>query len=110
MKKLFLALLVISMLMCSVAFAAGSAETIFSQGSATLPSGVEDAAGSAFQMIKTGGLIVGGLMLCWAGFKYLTAGAGKKAEAKESILPIVIGSAIIILAPQIIDAIWDMFK
>ena len=109
MKKLFLALLVISMLMCSVAFA-GSAEDIFKKGSATLPTGVQDAAGSAFQMIKTGGLIVGGLMLCWAGFKYLTAGAGKKAEAKESILPIVIGSAIIILAPQIIDAIWGMFK
>jgi hypothetical protein len=72
----------------------------------TLPSQVNDLVGQILGYAKAAGLIVAIGMLTFAGFKYLTAGAGEKAKAKDMFVPLAIGAALVILAPFIGDAIW----
>ena len=52
------------------------------------------------------GLIVGVVMVIWVGGKYLMAGAGEKAKAKETLVPMLIGACLIALAPMIINTIY----
>ncbi len=70
---------------------------------------INSVAGTFMNYVQVAGLIVGIFMLVFAGFKFLTSGAGKKAEAKEQIVPLIIGAAIIILAPAIFKMIWTAF-
>ena len=53
------------------------------------------------------GLIIGVVMVIWVGGKYLMAGAGEKAKAKETLVPMLIGAALIALAPTIINTIYS---
>ena len=53
------------------------------------------------------GFVVAIIMLIWVGVKYLTSGAGKKAEAKDTLIPIVIGAALVALAPTIAKFLFD---
>jgi len=55
------------------------------------------------------GFIVGIAMIIWVGVKYLTAGAGQKAEVKSTMIPILVGAALVALAPTIATWIFGMF-
>ncbi len=56
------------------------------------------------------GLVVGTGMIIYIGVKYLTAGAGKKAEAKETAIPLLIGAGLVMLAPQIASWVFGLFS
>ena len=55
------------------------------------------------------GFVVAIVMIIWVGIKYLTSGAGKKAEAKDTLIPIVIGAGLVALAPTIAKALFNAF-
>ncbi len=55
------------------------------------------------------GFIVGIAMLIWIGIKYLTAGAAKKAEVKETLVPWIVGAALVALGPTIALAVFNAF-
>ena len=55
------------------------------------------------------GFIVGVAMIIWVGVKYLTAGAGQKAEVKSTMIPILIGAFLVALAPTIANWLFTMF-
>ena len=55
------------------------------------------------------GFIVGIAMCIWIGIKYLTSGAGKKAEVKSTMIPWLVGAACIALAPTLASAVFKMF-
>lgn len=110
-SKLLSILLVLGLMVGSVAFAAsGDVTHLFDDVQPGDLGGIGGAAANFMGYIRAACYIVGVFMLTWAGFKYLTAGAGKKAEAKETIIPIIIGSAIIILAPTLFGFIWGAFS
>ena len=56
------------------------------------------------------GFIVGIAMIIWVGVKYLTAGAGQKAEVKSTMIPILVGAALVALAPTVAGWLFNMFK
>lgn len=56
------------------------------------------------------GFIVGIGMVIYIGVKYLTAGAGGKAEVKSTMVPWLVGAACVALAPTIASAIFSMFQ
>ena len=56
------------------------------------------------------GFIVGIGMVIYIGVKYLTAGAGGKAEVKATMVPWLVGAACVALAPTIASAIFTMFQ
>ena len=55
------------------------------------------------------GFIVGVAMIIWVGVKYLTAGAGQKAEVKSTMIPILVGAFLVALAPTIANWLFTMF-
>ena len=69
-----------------------------------------DQVGRILGLIRWVGIAVGVAMVMYVGIKYLTSGAGKKAEAKETMVPVLIGAVLLMLAPSIIEWIYNMFK
>ncbi len=106
MKKSMIFILITAVLVLSTAFA-----TYEIQGIRPVPptdevqGGVQTVLGAA-QWI---GFIVGIAMIIYVGIKYLTAGAGKKAEVKSTMIPILVGAALVALAPTIANWIFGMF-
>ena len=60
--------------------------------------------GTVLGVIRYVGIIIAVAMVMYVGIKYLTSGAGKKAEAKETMVPVLIGAALLALAPSVV--IW----
>ena len=55
------------------------------------------------------GFVVAIVMVMYVGIKYLTAGAGTKAEVKTNLVPMLIGATLIGLAPTLVNWIWGIF-
>ncbi len=88
------------------AFVAPSISAGLGKNGSGIQSGVVTILGAA-QWI---GFIVGIAMIIWVGIKYLTAGAGQKAEVKSTMIPILVGAALVALAPTIAAWIFGMFS
>ncbi len=65
---------------------------------------VKTATESVLGVVRWAGFIVAIAMIIWIGIKYLTAGAGQKAEVKSTMVPLLVGAALVALAPVI--ATW----
>ncbi len=55
------------------------------------------------------GYIVGIGMFIWIGIKYLLAGAGEKAKAKETLIPLLIGAFMVTAGTAITAAVFSTF-
>ena len=77
--------------------------------SPTQPDGT-DFVGDMLGVIQWIGIIVGVVMIIWVGIKYLMAGAGEKAKAKETLVPMLVGAALVILAPTIMNTVYGFFS
>lgn len=60
-------------------------------------------------VIQVVGFIVAIAMVIYVGIKYLTAGAGSKAEVKSTMVPMLIGAALVGLAPTLVNWIFGIF-
>lgn len=58
--------------------------------------------------IQTLGYVVAIIMVMYVGIKYLTAGATKKAEAKETLIPILVGAILIVAATTITSWLFSI--
>ena len=105
MKKFIIFCLIATLLALSTAFAFEIEGVKPVPPTDDVQGGVQTVLGAA-QWI---GFIVGIAMIIWVGVKYLTAGAGKKAEVKSTMIPILVGAALVALAPTIANWIFGMF-
>ena len=106
MKKSMIFVLITALLVLSTAFATYEITGVKpTPPTAEVQGGVQTVLGAA-QWI---GFIVGIAMIIWVGVKYLTAGAGKKAEVKSTMIPILVGAALVALAPTIAQWVFGMF-
>ena len=55
------------------------------------------------------GFVVAVVMCIWVGIKYITAGAGDKAKVKDTLVPMLIGAALVALAPTVAAGVFSMF-
>lgn len=69
--------------------------------------GVAPTVNSILGVIQWIGFIVAIGMLIYVGIKYLTAGAGTKAEVKSNLVPMLIGAVLVALGPTIAKAVFD---
>ena len=77
-------------------------------GHSKVPSKVFDAVSRILGGISTVGIIVAAGMIIYAGFKFLTAGAGEKAKAKDMLVPMAVGGILVAFAGPIAGWIWNM--
>lgn len=59
--------------------------------------------------IKWVGYLVGIGMFIWVGIKYLLAGAGEKAKAKETLIPLLAGAILITTGTAITATVFSIF-
>ncbi|MBO5178759.1 MAG: hypothetical protein J6B87_00205 [Clostridia bacterium] len=104
-KMITVLLIVISIMMYSFSFATNN-WTIGKDVTPTSISGLQNTAVSVLGVMQWGGYIIAVGMLIWVGIKYVTSGAGEKAKAKETLIPIVIGAILIAAAVTIASAIF----
>ena len=71
------------------------------------PEGLDNLVGRVLGAAQIVGLIIAIGMLTFAGFKYLTAGAGDKAKAKDMFVPLAVGAGLVALAPTIGNWVWS---
>ena len=94
------------MLSFNTAFAAFN-QVVPTQGSH--PSGLDTAVATILGAVQWIGFIVGTAMIIYIGIKYLTAGAGQKAEVKSTMVPLLVGAILVMLAPTIAAWLFNIF-
>ena len=102
MKKMMTVVLVVVMLMMMSSVYAFTIDNV----SAKPISSLAGTAANVLGILQWGGYIIAIGMLIWVGIKYVTAGAGEKAKAKETLIPIVIGAVLIAGAVTIAEAVF----
>lgn len=70
---------------------------------------VQNIAGKIFGFVQVVGVAVSVVVLVVIGVKYLVGSAEEKAEYKKTMLPYVVGAALIGLAPTIANAVYTTF-
>ena len=59
-------------------------------------------------IVQTIGYVVAIVMVMYVGIRYLTAGASKKAEVKETLIPILVGAILIVAAVTIVNWLFGI--
>ena len=106
-KKLVFGLLIALVLVSSVVFASFPSVTVTPKPPEA--GEVSSAVGTILGVAQWIGFIVGIAMIIWVGVKYLTAGAGTKAEVKSTMIPILVGAFLVALAPVIANWLFNAF-
>lgn len=109
MKKKLLSMLTLtsmSMSFANVALASGGGNGITISEVDMGPLG--NVAGTILGAMKFIAYIVAIVMIMYVGIKYLTAGAGSKAEVKTNLVPMLIGALLIIFGMTIVDWVWNL--
>ena len=105
----FTNLILIMLVLMPVVNAGGSIRDLITIGSLrpSQPAGIK--ANTIIGTIKWVGYLVGIGMFIWVGIKYLLAGAGEKAKAKETLIPLLAGAILITTGAAITGAVFSMF-
>ncbi len=74
----------------------------------TFPTKVTQAVNGILGAVTAVGVIVAAGMILYAGFKFLTAGAGEKAKAKDMLVPMCVGAILVAFAGPIANWAWQV--
>ena len=100
---------IIAMTNAAMGMSIVAAETGATAGTVSnIPSQVVTAVSNILKGISTVGILVAAGMIIYAGFKFLTAGAGEKAKAKDMLVPLAVGAVLVAFAGPIATWAWGM--
>lgn len=105
MKKVLAIIMIMLIAMSSSVFAYSTITT--TPHAPSNGGSLQEKATGVLGVIQWVGYIVAIGMLIWVGIKYVTSGAGEKAKAKETLIPIVIGAVLIAGATWIAQFIFN---
>jgi len=94
--------------MITMSLVAGQASVAFASTAGKFPSKVVQAVNNILGGVSVVGVIVAAGMILYAGFKFLTAGAGEKAKAKDMLVPMAVGGILVALAGPIATWVWGL--
>lgn len=104
MKKVLAMVMVMLVMMSSAVFAfSGIDPTPVAPTSGSLATSATKVLGT----IQWVGYVIAIGMIIWVGIKYVMSGAGEKAKAKETLIPIVIGAVLIAGAATIAQFVFS---
>ena len=110
MKKIFVFAMIMMMLMTTFALAANDfGEQTLTGGKSSLGTLGERATGFLGTLQWIGYLVAIGMVI-WVGIRYLISGAGEKAKAKETLVPVVIGAILVAGATWIASTLFQAMK
>jgi len=91
----------------NVALAATNIGSSIDKGAQPI-TGLQDTVTTVVGGIKWIAIVVAVVMVIYVGIKYLTAGAGTKADVKSNLLPMLVGAILVASAGVIVDAVFQM--
>ena len=80
------------------------------QGTANNTSAIETAGQHIVGVLQAVGIVLSVIMLSVIGIKYLMGSAEEKADYKKSLMPYVVGAALIFTASVFAQAIYEFFS
>jgi len=80
------------------------------QGTAKNTSAIQTAGKNIVGVLQAVGIILSVIMLSVIGIKYLMGSAEEKADYKKSLMPYVVGAALIFTASVFAQAIYEFFN
>lgn len=116
MKKILKGILLISIICISLiltispAFAVSDPKTYDGKGSTIEVKGIETFGQNIVSLISTVGSVVSVIVLIVLGIKYMMGSAEEKAEYKKTLLPYIIGAALVFAASSIASIIFSFAK
>ena len=107
MKKRIISLLM-AFVLCLMPFGVALAAPMFTpEAPTTETANLTTTVNKVLGVIQWIGVVVAVIMVMYVGVKYLTAGAGQKAEAKSTLVPMLIGAVLVAGAPTLVSWIWS---
>ncbi len=106
MKKVLAMVMVMLVMMSSAVFANFTSIDV-TPNSGSAGGGLQTKATGVLGVIQWVGYIIAIGMIIWVGIKYVMSGAGEKAKAKETLVPIVIGAVLIAGAATIAQFVFN---
>ena len=80
------------------------------QGSGTSSSRFKTKTNKVFKIIKDTGTVISVIMLTAIGIKFMLGSAEEKADYKKSLIPYIIGAAMVFLGSWLPQLIYDLTK
>lgn len=77
---------------------------------ATEDGGLSNKAGKIMGLIRNVAVVVGVIMLMVIGVKFMLGSAEEKAEYKKSLMPLVIGIVIVMMATTLVSFVYNFTK
>ena len=109
--KIFSVLLMVIML-CSIAlnvFALTPSEVNGSSGNANI-TGISSIGNNIVKVLQTIGIVLSVVVLIILGIKYMMGSAEEKAEYKKTMIPYIVGAALIFAASAFAQVIFNFFS
>ena len=72
--------------------------------------GITDIGNSIIRILSTGGIVVSVVVLIVLGIKYMMGSAEEKAEYKKTLMPYVIGAALVFAASTIAQIVYNFMQ
>ena len=75
-----------------------------------LGQGAQESISTILGIVQMVGIAIAIAMIMYVGIKFMSSSYGKKADAKETLIPVLIGAALLALAPTIVKWVFDTFE
>ena len=113
LKILTTVLLIIRMIsvsMCCFADGDFTPSSVDGSGATVNTTGVQNIGQNIFAVIRTVGILLSVIILVVLGIKYMMGSAEEKAEYKKTMIPYIVGAALIFAASALSQVLYNVFS
>ena len=113
LKILTTVLLIIMMVSVSITcFAEGefTPKLVDGSGATVNTTGVQNIGQNVFTVVRTFGILLSVIVLIVLGIKYMIGSAEEKAEYKKTMIPYIVGAALIFAASALSQVLYNVFS
>ena len=109
LTTVLLIIMMISVSMCCFADGDFTPSSVDGSGATVNTTGVQNIGQNIFAVIRTVGILLSVIILVVLGIKYMMGSAEEKAEYKKTMIPYIVGAALIFAASALSQVLYNVF-
>lgn len=110
LTTVLLIIMMISVSMCCFADGDFTPSSVDGSGATVNTTGVQNIGQNIFAVIRTVGILLSVIILVVLGIKYMMGSAEEKAEYKKTMIPYIVGAALIFAASALSQVLYNVFS
>ena len=110
LTTVLLIIMMISVSMCCFADGDFTPSSVDGSGATVNTTGVQNIGQNIFAVIRTVGILLSVIILVVLGIKYMMGSAEEKAEYKKTMIPYIVGAALIFAASALSQVLYNIFS